>query len=48
MDFSSSMTLAVARSNTATQLNNTLQLANFSDGEISATVGNIVRSVKVY
>ena len=43
-----SMALAGAKGNTAIQLKNTLQLTNFTDEKIYATVGNLVQSVKVY
>jgi len=42
------MALAGAKGNTAIQLKNTLQLTNFTDEKIYATVGNLVQSVKVY
>ena len=42
------MAHAGAKGNTAIQLKNTLQLTYFPDEQIFATIGNLVRSVKVF
>jgi len=43
-----SMALASAKEKTAIQLKNNLQLTNFTDEKIYATITNLVQIVKVY
>lgn len=42
------MAHAGAKGNTAIQIKDALQLANFPDKQIYSTIGNLVRSVKVW